>query len=349
MQKPFFYYNNAFPEFLKKNNLSIVVSTYQAGKVIIISSLNGKTLQLYAKNFSRPMGIAVKNDQLAIASKSKVDLFSNSYALAKHFPQKPNYYDALFVPQTSYSTGMADIHEIEWGNEGLWAVNTSFSCLCQMDDEFSFIPKWKPDFISEIAPEDRCHLNGLAMKDGKPAYVTLFDKTDTKNGWRNRNTETGMIIEIETNKIIAEKLPMPHSPLLHNDKLYFLLSATGEVMKMDINTKQIDQVAKLDNFVRGMDLYKDYLIISSSELRSSSKAFDNLSIENKNCSSGIYIIERESGELIGKLTFSDHIKEIFSVKALQNISKAAIITENDKWAHQFIYAPQNLNYWIKQK
>jgi uncharacterized protein (TIGR03032 family) len=349
MQDPFFYYSSSFPEFLHKNNISIIFSTYQAGKVIIVGSVNGRSLQLFAKNFSRPMGIALKNNQLAIANKSKVDLFSNSSVLAKSFRQKPNYYDTLFVPQAAYFTGMADIHEIEWGNEGLWAVNTAFSCLCLMDEKYSFVPKWKPNFISEITPEDRCHLNGFAMKEGKPAYITLFDQTDEKEGWRNGNTETGIIMNVESQKVIADKLPMPHSPLLHGNSLFFLLSASGEVMELNTITNELKQITKLDNFIRGISIFENYLIIGASELRESSNSFQNLAISNKNCPSGIYIIDRFTGEQVAKLTFTDLIKEIFSVKVLTDVANAAMITEKDEWAHQFIYAPDDMNYWVKKK
>ena len=63
-------------------------------------------------------------------------------------------------------------HEMAWAGEELWIVNTLFSCLCTLRPEYSFVPRWKPPFISALAAEDRCHLNGLAVADGRPRYVT---------------------------------------------------------------------------------------------------------------------------------------------------------------------------------
>lgn len=349
MKTSFFYYSSSFPEFLQKNNLSIVFSTYQAGKVIIVGSLNGKNLQLYAKNFTHPMGIALREDQLAVASRSKVDLFVNSPALANHFPEKTGHYEALYVPQASYHTGMADIHEIEWGNEGLWAVNTAFSCLCLMDEKYSFVPQWKPSFISELLPEDRCHLNGLAMKDGEPAYVTMFDQTNTKEGWRNGNTETGIIMDVKNQNVVADHLPMPHSPMLIGNSLLFLLSASGKVMEMNTISGKMKEIVILDNFLRGLAICGDYLIVGASGLRDSSKAFENLDIKNKDKLAGIYIINRNSGEQVAKLTFTSLVKEIFSVKVLPNILKVAMVTDSDELAHQFIYTPDEMSFWVKQK
>ncbi|MBN1769341.1 MAG: TIGR03032 family protein [Prolixibacteraceae bacterium] len=348
MNQPFFFYNNAFPDFLYKNNCSIIFSTYQAGKVIVINSINGQSLQMFAKNFKRPMGIAINGEKLAVANRNKIDIFSNSHALAINYPDKPKYYKTLYLPQVTYYTGMADIHEIEWGKDGLWAVNTAFSCLCQMDEEYSFIPKWFPPFISDVVHEDRCHLNGMAMKDNEPAYVTMFDNTDTKDGWRNGNTETGMIIDVRNNKTIADKLPMPHSPALDGNNIFFLLSATGSVMKLNTNTEKITEIARTDKFLRGLSIMGDYIIAGASELRDSSKAFGNIDITKEKSSPGIIIFEKHTGEAIARLTFTDHIKEIFSVKSIKNAGNISIMTEKDEWSHRFIHGPDKLDYWAKK-
>ena len=51
-------------------------------------------------------------------------------------------------------------------------MNTLFSCLAGLDSRYSFVPRWRPPFISALAAEDRCHLNGLAMVDGDaPAFL----------------------------------------------------------------------------------------------------------------------------------------------------------------------------------
>ena len=68
-------------------------------------------------------------------------------------------------------TGEIQCHEIAWGSTDngepdLWIVNTLFSCLAGLDPRYSFVPRWRPPFVSALAPQDRCHLNGLAMRDG---------------------------------------------------------------------------------------------------------------------------------------------------------------------------------------
>ena len=47
------------------------------------------------------------------------------------------------------------------------AVAWRMPCLISCGDSCRFFsPRWRPPFVSALAPEDRCHLNGLAMVDG---------------------------------------------------------------------------------------------------------------------------------------------------------------------------------------
>ena len=347
MNKPFFFYSESLPRFLYENKVSIVFSTYQAGKVIFLSSVSGERLQMYAKNFPRPMGIALKDGKMAIANKSRIDVFSRSRSLAQSFPSKKKYYDTLFIPQVSYYTGMADIHEVVWGNNELWAVNTAFSCLCVMDERYSFIPKWKPDFITELAPEDRCHLNGLALKDGKPYIVSMFDRTNAKEGWRNGKFDTGLLINVENNEILADALSMPHSPVYDNGKLYFLQSATGKVCVYNIENMNIDVLTTLTCFTRGMDVYDDYLIVGGSKLRESSSLFSGVADSIHDGLAGIFILNKNTGEQEARITFTENISEIFSVHLIRNTYRPAIITQNDEEAEKFIMAAENQCYWVK--
>ena len=94
----------------------------------------------------------------------------------------------------------------------LWIVNTRFSCLCTLTNNYNFLPQWRPNFVSAIAPEDRCHLNGVAIVDGMPKYVTVLGQTDSPGGWRENKISGGCILEVPTSKVITDGLSMPHSP-----------------------------------------------------------------------------------------------------------------------------------------
>ena len=189
-------YSPNMPELLQKLNCSLVITTYQAGKVLMISAPNAEQLSLLPRSFNKAMGIALDGNRMAIATKSEVVVLNNAPSLAHSYPKKPKTYDALYMPRATYYTGMVDIHDLHWGKDGLWAVNTSFSTLCLVDDQFSFTPKWQPHFISNLASEDRCHLNGLAMKDGQPKYVSALGSGNSPQSWRANITTGGILMDV---------------------------------------------------------------------------------------------------------------------------------------------------------
>ena len=163
----------------------ISISTYQAGKVIFLGSENGDSVFQIPVSFKKPMGITYFDNKMAIATLDEIQIYSSSVALANLFPDDPGKYDKLYVPRATYYCGETDLHDLGFGKGGLWAVNTRFSCISTYDVNYSFTPRWKPPFISELKPQDRCHLNGMAMVDKTPAYATALSQTNTPDGWRH--------------------------------------------------------------------------------------------------------------------------------------------------------------------
>ncbi|MEQ9229949.1 MAG: TIGR03032 family protein [Cyclobacteriaceae bacterium] len=349
-KKNFFYYSASLPAILEKTKSSIVFSTYQAGKLIFISSKDGEILIKYAKNFARPMGIAFdpKTSRLAVATKNQINVFGNSSALAQSFPEKPNHYDAMFMPQCRYYTGRVDTHEIAFGEEGLWTVNTQFSALTLMTDSQHFEVKWKPPFIGELRPFDKCHLNGMAMKDGKPKYVSMFGEMDQPTEWRKSEKNHGLIMDVDTGEVLVRNLTMPHTPTLYEEKIYFLQSGTGQIMYYDLKTKQTVEVALLKSFLRGLEVIGDFLFVGASELREQSTSFGKLPISDQETFCGIYVYNRHTGQQVAGLSYTDLVKEIFSVKVLPGLQVAGILTEKDELYDKCITAGNGLNFWLKK-
>ena len=346
--KPFFYYSERFAKLLHRLRITLVFSTYQAGKLIFVSSPSGKALYKYAKNFRRPMGIDVQNNKLAVASRDYVEIYSRADKLALAYPEKPGFFDALFVPQAKYFTGRTDMHEIIYHQDEIWAANTAFSCIVKMNDARHFTPVWQPDFITELAPEDRCHLNGLVVEEGKPAYVTFFDRSDTENGWRKTQIDTGMLYDCQRQQPLLEGLSMPHSPTKIANQIFFLQSATGEVMRYDLATGELHCIIRLNSFLRGIAVYDDYLFIGASKMRQSSKTFKDLPI-TKTSFAGIEIVNHQTGKRVGGLSYTDNISEIFAVRVIENAEVPFMLTENDKDYDTCINAGDDLNYWLVQE
>ncbi len=234
--------------------------------------------------------------------------------------------DACFITRSAHYSGMINIHDIDWGNEGLWAVNSSFSCLCTIEPNSSFVPKWKPYFISELVPEDRCHLNGMALKDGKPAYVTTFSKYNEKGMWRKGNKFDGTLMDVEENKILVDGLAMPHSPRWHNDKVYFCNSGHGLVCTYEIDTKEIKTVAEIPGFTRGIDFYGSIMFVGLSKVRDSDVTKPApLAQKYDETFSGIWLINLEDGSEIGHIKFTGNVDQIYDIAVIPDCNFPEIL------------------------
>ncbi len=335
------------PELLQKLQCSIAITTYQAGKVLIISAKDSENLSMLPRTFHKAMGMAIQEDRMAIATKSEVVVLKNSPELASSYPKKPNTYDAMFMPRATYYTGMVDIHDLHWGTDGLWAVNTSFSTLCGIDDHHSFTPKWKPHFISNLAAEDRCHLNGLAMKDGKPMYVSALGNGNTRQSWRENITKGGILMNVPENKIILQGLPMPHTPRIWDDKLYVLLSAGQQLICVNPENGSYETVAHIPGFVRGMAKQGDFVFIATSKLRKNSSTFKHLKIADKANEAGVTVLHLPTRSIVAKLSFQMTVDEIYDVQILPDMMRPNIINTYGEMHHEALIIPQ-ATFWSKQ-
>lgn len=333
------------PELLSKLNCTIVITTFQAGKVIFISPKNEEELVQLPRSFKRPMGLTTKDDKMAIATHHEIIVLKNAPNLAHNYPNKQGVYDALYMPRANYFTGGVDIHDLHWGNQGLWAVNTSFSSLCLIDDNYSFTPKWQPPFISELAGEDRCHLNGLAMENGEPTYITSLGKGDTPQAWRSNIVKGGLLMHIPSNEIILEGLAMPHSPRIFDGKLYVLLSAKEQLICVNPQTGKYEVVAAIPGFVRGMAKHGDFLFIGTSKLRKNSSTFKHLDIAEKAAVAGITVLHLPTGTIMAKLTYHASVDEIYDIQVLPNIVRPNIINTYQETHFKALHIPEK-TYWV---
>jgi uncharacterized protein (TIGR03032 family) len=339
-------YSPGLPALLQELNCTIALSTFQAGKVIFLSAEDEDTLLQLPRTFPKPMGIALKGDKMAIACLDEVLVLANSPALAAHYPGRKNTYDALFMPRTTYHTGQIDIHDLGWGLAGqLLAINTSFSCIIQIDDNFSFTPIWKPPFISHLANDDRCHLNGMAIADGQPMYVSALGISDTPQGWRPEATDGGIVIDVDTGEMIATGLPMPHSPRLFDGELYLLLSATGDLIKMDVLTGTYEVIVRLDGFVRGLCRHDNYAFVGISKIRKNPSAFGKLKIPEKEVAPGIAVIHLPTGVLAGEVHYHSSLKEIYDVQIIPGYKRPGILN-TQKPEHKLGLTMPQKAFWM---
>lgn len=337
------------PELLQQLGITLAISTYQAGKVIFISATGDDKLTQLPRNFNKAMGMAIRKDKMAIAVQDEVIVLTNSPEMAKTYPPKPGVYDAMFLPRATFYTGHVDLHDLEWIGEDLLAVNTMFSCLARVDTNYSFSPVWKPHFISAMAPEDRCHLNGMALENGKPKYVTALGKTDTKEGWRANKAHGGIIMDVEKNEIVVDELAMPHSPRLFDGDLYCLLSALGQLIKIDPAKGSYEVAHQFEGYVRGMARHGDYLFVGLSKIRTKSSSFGDLPIAEKSNVSGIEILYFPSMSRVAQIQYRSSVEELYDVKILEGMQRPNVISTLKDDFRKALVIPEGQTFWAKEK
>jgi uncharacterized protein (TIGR03032 family) len=233
-------------------------------------------------------------------------------------------HDRLYVPRVAHTTGDLDIHDIGVRANGhVVFVNTAYSCLAELSAVHSFRPFWRPSFISKLAPEDRCHLNGMAMRDGEPAFVTAVCRSDIVTGWRDRRGEGGCVIDVASNEIVTEKLSMPHSPRFNGGRLWLLNSGTGHLGSIDQKSGAFEPAVFCPGFLRGLAFHKGFAIVGLSLPRNGSFAGLQLDEELKKRDAepwcGIQVIELATGNIVEWIRLEGGVTELFDVRAIPGV------------------------------
>ena len=341
-------HTESFPFLLAELQASIALTTYQAGKLVFLRPQDGR-LNTHFRAFDSPMGLAANHQILSIGTPGHVYHYRNMPAVAQK--REPiGYVDACYLPRDSHTTGDILVHEMAYGeNDELWVVNTRFSCLCTLDNINSFVPRWKPGFITGFSPNDRCHLNGLGMVDGKPKYVTALGETNTPTGWRANKKDGGILIDVPSGEIIARNLSMPHSPRWHNGKLWVLESGKGTLSIVDLKTCKHEAFATVPGFTRGLDFWGPLAFIGLSQVRETA-VFSGIPITEKNIerNSGIWIINIETGQLVAFVKFEDALQEIFAVQILQGIVCPDLVNDEPEIIHSSYELPDHAMKYVEK-
>jgi len=308
-------FTTTFASVLEQANVSLAATTYQSGRVVMVRR-DGSKVNTHLRNFATPMGIAVQGAKLALGTKTTVWEYWNQEAAASQIDPEGRV-DACYMPRRGHTTGDIRIHDLAYDAQGeLWAVATRFSCLVTFEREYSFTPRWRPPFITGLSADDRCHLNGLAMVDGRPKYVTVLGMTDTPNGWRDDKAAGGAILDIDGGAPITTGLSMPHSPRWYDGSLWVLESGRGALCRVDVDTGEVTTVAVLPGFTRGLSFVANVAFVGLSKVRET--VFDGLPITKadtpREC--GIWAIDINTGDTLGFLRFEGSVTELFEVAVL---------------------------------
>ena len=313
--------SRGFGNWLIRNNCSLAFSSYQTGQLFLVGMMGNGQVSFHQQNYVRAMGLHATPQRLYVGSLFQIWRLEN--VLAPH-ERANEHFDRLYVPRNAQTTGDIDVHELNVDKAGrVIFVNTKFSCLATMSVTHGFKPLWKPSFISRLAAEDRCHLNGLAMADGAPAYVTAVSRSDMINGWRDRRHEGGVLIDVRDDRVVTDQLSMPHSPRVTADGIYLLDSGRGQIARIDPATGAKTDIAFCPGFLRGLAIHNGHAIATVSLPRDGAFGGLALQVELRKRDGepwcGICIVDLRSGDLVEWIRLNGAIKELFDVAVIPEV------------------------------
>lgn len=312
--------SRGFNNWLATVGSSLALSTYQHGKLFLLGLTREGKLSVLSRNFPRCMGMALSPDARTLLMATQVQLYRFDNVLSD--AEITGEHDAVFLPNQTWITADIDIHDIGFGEGGKPVfANTLFNCLATTADGYSFRPLWRPPFISQLAAEDRCHLNGLAMDGTTPRYVTCVSQSDASDGWRDRRTESGVVVDVASGEVVASGLSMPHSPRLRDGKLWILNSGTGEFGWVDTESGAFNPITFCPGYARGMTFVGDYAVVGVSRAREN-RTFQGLALEDElkkrdvDARCGLLVIDLRNGDIVEWVRIEGVIDELFDVTGL---------------------------------
>lgn len=332
--------SRGFPSWLNSQNLAIVFTTYQAGKIFMVGIGQNGRLSVFERTLERVMGLALKGEDLYTATLWQVWRFRNSLMPGQNFQQ----YDRVFLPRQSWVTGDIDIHDMAVEENGrLVFANTLFNCVGTLDENHNFRAVWRPSWISRLAPEDRCHLNGIALRDGKLHYATAVSRSDVSDGWRDKRRDSGVLIDIPSNEVICEGLSMPHSPRYHDGRLYVINSGAGYFGVVEDG--KFGPMTFLPGYARGMAIHGDYALIGLSDRREN-RTFQDLPLEDElkkhdaETRCGIQVVNLKTGDSTDWIRIGGVVKELFDIAVIPNCRCPMIIGFRSDEVRRMISHPE---------
>lgn len=318
-----------FGAWLAEQRVSLAFTTYQTGKLFLIGLKPDGRLSVFERTFNRCLGLWGDGQTLWMSSLYQLWRLENVLPAG----QAADGFDRVYVPQVGYVTGDLDIHDVAVDADGrVVFVNTLFGCLATVSERHSFVPLWRPPFLSKLAAEDRCHLNGLAMERGRPAYVTSASQSDSVDGWRDRRHDGGCVLDVRTNETIVSGLSMPHSPRIYRDQLWLLNSGSGHFGRIDRDrpSKQFEPLTFCPGYLRGLSFSGNYAIVGVSLCREN-RTFSGLALDEQlksrdsEAHCGICVIDLNSGDLVHWLWLRGIVRELYDVVVLPDVRRPSAI------------------------
>lgn len=309
-------------DWLRAHRTSLAFTSYQTGQLFLVGVMPNGRVSFNQQNFTRAMGLCYQPGRLYLGALHQVWRLEN---MLRPGETGNRSFDSVLVPRNGQTTGDVDIHEVGTDARGrVIFVNTKYSCLATLDLRHSFRPIWQPAFISKLVPEDRCHLNGMAIAGGEVRYVTAVSRSDVVGGWRERRHEGGVLIDVADGRIVTDRLSMPHSPRVDGKRLLALDSGRGQIVAIDPASGARAEIAFAPGFLRGMALHDGHAIVTVSKPRNGT--FEGLELDaamrarDAEPWCGVLIVDLKSGGIVEWIRLDGFITELFDVAAMPGVA-----------------------------
>jgi uncharacterized protein (TIGR03032 family) len=319
--------SESFAAWLAGQDLSIAFTTYQIGKLFLVGARSTGKLAVFERTFDHCMGLGVGQRRFWMSSLYQLWQFENFHDQGVI----QDGFDATYVPIAGHTTGDIDVHDIHVQPDGTpLFVATRFNCLATLSHTGSFAEVWRPPFIDRLTAEDRCHLNGMAADDMGPRYVSLVGQTNVADGWRDHRRDGGMVLDVASGAPVAAGLSMPHSPRLHQGRLWILQTGTGEFGEMDLATGRFNPICFLPGFARGLSFVGDYAVIGLSRPREN-RTFEGLMLDARLAQQGLSpkcglcVVNLKTGELEHMLQIEGVVQELYDVAVLPDVKRPRVL------------------------
>ncbi|MEO2047441.1 MAG: TIGR03032 family protein [Pirellulales bacterium] len=310
-----------FLAWMERSGGTVVTTTYNSGKLALISCVEGQ-LHLQVHKFARPMGLALEHDRLALATQTSIVWFDR--VVTETVGQ--NAHDATFVMSDENVTGKLNVHDIAFAGNQLVFANTKYNCIARPSTTHHFARGWQPLFISDLSAGDRCHLNGVGVRNGRPRVVTAFCQTNAQKGWREEDRFTGgIMIDMQSQEVIARGLCMPHSPRWYRGHWWLCNSGQGTLCRLDPASGKAEEICALPGFSRGLWFVGNYALVGLSRFRKA-HVLDPTPVAGrlKRAKSGIAVVNVKRGRLVGVLEFVRGGREVYDVSFLPDIQRLCL-------------------------
>lgn len=336
----------SFLEYISQKQINIV-ATLVPNRLIFISSDRNGRLIIDDAILDSPWGLAINEEFLAVATRRDISIYASNKKMAAYHPAAPGQFDAYYTPRVTHAVGDCQIHDLWLSSGQLYAVNTRFSVICKIDLTYNFTPVWQPAFVTDLMPEDRCHLNGMAWDNNQLAYATAFGSFNSEREWRKHDPYHGVVIDTQSNTILTSGLCLPHSPRVVNSDLYATEMGAGRLIRINRENGQVEEICRFDGMPRGFACIDGIAFVGLSLRRESLVGWKFPDFDHKNkLMVGIVAVDLSSGSIIGFLEFLSGFDEVFDVQLLPESRRSGIM-DISRWDGFFpIDSPQN-GFWTK--